>query len=90
MMDTILFYYLCIINLLAALASLIDKMAAIRNRRRVPERTLLLLAIIGGSFGLYLSMYLFRHKTKHPKFYLGVPAIMIVQLFIAYWLFYRA
>jgi len=54
--------------------------ASKHRKTRIPETTLLLLAALGGSLGLYLSMYLFRHKTKHAKFFLGVPAILLIQL----------
>lgn len=63
-----------------------DKLMAKLKRRRVREATLLLLAAVGGSFGALFGMVLFHHKTRHKKFYLGVPGIMIVQLVAAYFL----
>lgn len=58
-----------------------------RPRRRVPERTLFLIAALGGSVGVLLGMYLFRHKTKHLSFVLGIPAILAAQLLLAWLLF---
>ena len=60
-----------------------------RPRRRIPEKTLFLLAALLGSPGVLLGMYLFRHKTKHRSFVLGVPAILAVQLLLAWLLFRR-
>ena len=82
------FLYLVIINAVAFLLMLIDKQQAKKNRRRIPERTLILSAILGGSIGALTGMYLFRHKTKHPKFTLGIPAILIGQLVLAGYLTY--
>ena len=77
--------YLLLINALAFVLMLADKQKARKNRWRIPERTLLLTALLGGSVGALLGMYLFRHKTRHLKFTLGVPAILIGQLFLASW-----
>ena len=60
-----------------------------RPRRRIPEKTLFLLAALLGSPGVLLGMYLFRHKTKHRSFVLGIPAILAVQLVLAWLLFRR-
>ena len=62
-----------------------DKKRARENRRRIRERTLLLLAAAGGSVGVALGMISFRHKTLHRKFTLGVPAIMLLQAALAVW-----
>ncbi len=58
----------------------IDKYKAIRDKWRVPESTLIILALVGGSVGALLGMKVFRHKTKHPKFYIGVPLILVLQI----------
>lgn len=63
---------------------LVDKRKAQKKLWRIPESTLLLTAAIGGSIGSLAGMYTFRHKTRHLKFTLGVPAILILQL-IAIW-----
>ena len=76
----LLLYYLIVINALGLLIMLIDKHNAVHSQRRIPERSLLLVALIGGSFGSLCGMYLFRHKTRHLKFSLGLPVIFAVQL----------
>ena len=84
----ILLAYLLAVNLAGYLAMGADKKRARENRRRIRERTLLLLAAAGGSVGAALGMLNFRHKTKHRKFTLGVPAIMLVQaalILLAVW-----
>ena len=79
--------YLLIINASGFFSMLADKHRAKKNLRRIPERTLLLLAILGGSIGSLLGMYALRHKTLHPKFTLGVPLILAVQVVAAIWIF---
>ena len=71
--------YLIIINLIAAFVTISDKRRAMLHKRRIPERTLFLSALLGGSFLMMATMLLIRHKTKHLKFMLGIPAIMILQ-----------
>ena len=78
--------YLLLINAAAFVLMLVDKVKAKKNRWRISERTLMLSAALGGSVGALLGMYTFRHKTKHLKFTLGVPAILIAQLALAAWL----
>ena len=72
------------VNLAAFLLFGLDKWKAKNHRWRVPERTLLLFAAAGGSAGALLGMYLFHHKTNKPKFYLGVPAILALQVLLLY------
>lgn len=60
----------------------IDKRKAIENKWRVSESTLISIAIIGGSLGSLLGMYTFRHKTKHIKFTIGIPFIMLIQFIL--------
>lgn len=78
--------YLLEINLVALLLCAIDKVCARKNEWRVPEATLLLSAVLGGSGGLLLGMMLFRHKTKHKRFRIGVPLILLVQVSLVYFL----
>ena len=66
-----------------------DKAAAKQHRRRVPEATLLALAILGGSAGGILGMLVFRHKTRHPVFFLGYPIILICQAALGYFVFWQ-
>ena len=81
--------YLLLINAAAFVLMLADKRKARKNRWRIPERTLILSAALGGSIGALLGMYTFRHKTKHLKFTLGIPAILIAQISLAIWLFQK-
>ena len=72
--------YLASISLISAAVTVHDKRAAKKKRRRVPERNLILLSVFGGSVAMYMTMQLIRHKTKHAKFMIGIPVIMILQL----------
>ena len=72
--------WLAAMNLAAFTAFGVDKSRARRDKWRVRERTLLLLAILGGSLGAILGMYLFHHKTRHWYFRFGLPAILAIQL----------
>lgn len=76
--------YLIGINVLTFLIYGVDKWKAKRDKWRIPEDTLIWLAVAGGSVGALLGMNLFRHKTKHRKFFLGIPAILLVQLGLLY------
>ena len=78
----ILILYLLIVNAAGFLLMLIDKLKAKKNLWRVPEATLFLVATIGGSIGSLCGMYLFRHKTKHFHFILGMPLILAAQVII--------
>ena len=80
--------YLLLINAAAFLLMLVDKIKAKKNRWRIPERTLFGSALLGGSIGALLGMYRFRHKTKHLKFTLGVPVILIAQVALVVFLFF--
>lgn len=72
--------YLVIINLIAFLSMFIDKKKAKWGRWRIPEDTLFLYAILGGAIGSIVGMYTFRHKTKKPKFYIGMPTLLVLQI----------
>lgn len=74
--------YFAIINIIGFFIMGIDKRKAIRHAYRIPEATLFLIALIGGSIGSILGMRVFRHKTKHWYFVYGMPAILIVQILI--------
>lgn len=73
-------YYIVIINILTFIVYGIDKLKAKKGKWRIPESTLLLLAIIGGSIGAFLGMKVWHHKTMHKKFKYGIPLIIILQL----------
>jgi uncharacterized membrane protein YsdA (DUF1294 family) len=79
-----LIIYLIGINVVTFFIYGVDKWKARREKWRIPEDTLIWLAIAGGSIGALLGMYLFRHKTQHKKFTLGIPAIILVQAVIVY------
>ena len=79
-----LIIYLIGINVVTFFIYGIDKWKDRRGKWRIPEATLIWLAIAGGSIGALLGMYLFRHKTQHKKFTLGIPAIILVQAVIVY------
>ncbi len=81
--------YLLVVNVVAFFAYWNDKRKAKRKTWRTPEVTLLLLAAIGGSVGAWGAMQLFRHKTNHPQFYIGVPLIFVVQVGVALWLWLK-
>lgn len=84
-MENILIYiiiYLIVINLIAFLAMYIDKRKARYGKWRIPEQTLFILALIGGSIGAITGMYVFRHKTKKLRFSIGFPVILILQIIL--------
>lgn len=82
-MKELLLLYLLIINALGFALMLADKVKARKNLWRIPESTLMLIAALGGSVGSLLGMYTVRHKTKHRKFALGIPAILLAQIILA-------
>ena len=81
MLKVILIYFL-IINLFGFLIMLIDKQRAIHKEWRIPEKTLIWISVLGGAIGMILGMSSFRHKTKHKKFTIGVPFILLMQIFL--------
>ena len=74
--------YLVIINIIAFLAMYIDKRKAKYGKWRIPEQSLFILALIGGSIGAIIGMYTFRHKTKKLRFSVGFPVILILQIIL--------
>lgn len=81
--------YLLIINAITFLLYGFDKWKAKRDKWRVPEKTLLMFAAIGGTIGAFAGMQVFRHKTKHMKFVIGVPVIFILQVVLVWFLCFR-
>lgn len=81
-MKTFLISYVIMINLTGFLMMGIDKRRARRRKFRIAERTLFLVSLIGGSIGTLIGMYVFRHKTRHLSFVLGIPLILILQLLL--------
>lgn len=84
-----LWLYLLLINLITLLVYGVDKRRARKEKWRISERTLFLLPFAGGSVGALAGMYLFRHKTRHWYFRLGLPAILLLQLALAGWIVLR-
>lgn len=81
--------YLLVLNLLAFCLMGIDKRRARNHRWRISERTLLLCALLGGSFGAMAAMVLFRHKTRHWYFAWGIPAMLLAHLILLFNLLLR-
>ena len=84
MQQAILIYFLAI-NIITFIVYGIDKLKARKNLWRIPEATLLHLAVIGGSIGAWLGMRVWHHKTMHLKFKYGVPIILVAQ--VALWVY---
>jgi len=82
----VLIMYLVVINFITLAAFAIDKIAAIEGRSRIRIVTLLGLAFIGGSIGGLIAMYLFRHKIRKDYFTVGIPLIMVMQVFVIFYL----
>ena len=79
---TLIVIYLIAINLISFMTMGVDKSKARKRSWRIPESTLIVLALIGGSIGSIAGMHLFRHKTRHWYFLYGMPAILIIQILI--------
>lgn len=82
----ILLVYFLIINAAGFILMLADKLKAKHGAWRVPEKTLMGVAVMGGSIGSLLGMYAFRHKTKHLKFTVGIPVILALQIMLGIFL----
>ena len=82
----LLLYYVLAVNVVVFAAYGIDKWKAKHGMWRIPESTLLLLAVVGGSLGALLGMRIWHHKTKHAKFRYGLPLIILAQLGLIYYL----
>lgn len=74
--------YLIAINLVGFIVMAVDKSKAKRRARRISEKSLLTLAILGASPGVWIAMYVLHHKTKKRKFSIGVPGILIMQILL--------
>ena len=83
----LLYIYVIIINVVTFFIYGLDKSKAKARQWRIPEAQLIFLAVIGGSVGALAGMKVFHHKTRKPKFKIGVPTILIIQLVIIYFLF---
>lgn len=83
-----LWLYLLLINVITLLVYGSDKRRARKGKWRISEKTLFLLPLAGGSVGAIAGMYLFRHKTNHWYFRLGLPTIFLLQMALAAWILY--
>lgn len=89
-MIKIILIYLAAVNLAAFIVYGWDKRLAVRERYRISEKTLILLALFGGFIGSLAAMHLFHHKTRKKKFAWGVPAILALQAALCIYLIIRA
>ena len=74
--------YLIIINIVAAAATVLDKYKAVHHKWRISEAALLFISALGGGIAMYASMIIIRHKTRKPKFMLGIPIIVAVEFLL--------
>ncbi len=81
--------WLASISLIAVVVTIIDKWKAKRGVWRISEATLLMVAALGGSAAMYVTMLVIRHKTKHVKFMLGIPLILLFQAIVAGWILWK-
>ena len=81
--------YLGVINLIGFLGMGLDKFKAKKNYWRTKEKTLFIIAAIGGSIGSIIGMYTFRHKTKHNSFVFGMPLVLAIQIGIVCYLYIK-
>jgi len=90
MLWKILIVYFIIISIVSILVCIYDKKVSKKNRveLRTPEKILLILSAIGGSIAMFITMLLIRHKTKHIKFMLGIPIIILIQLAVVLGIMY--
>ncbi len=79
--------YLIVMNLIGLIVMATDKLKARKHWWRIPEKVLFLVSLLGGSIGTWAGMYLFHHKTKHWYFVIGMPAILVIQICIGFFLY---
>ena len=84
----LLVLYLALMNILAFVAFGKDKAAARRGQRRIPEKTLFQMSLLGGSAGALIGMHVFHHKTRHSSFVWGIPLFLIAHTAILWFLFH--
>lgn len=85
---TLLFIYFTAVNILGLFLMGLDKHKAKKHLWRIPESTLFIIAVIGGSIGCIIGMYAFRHKTRHWYFVFGLPVILLIQIGIVVGIMY--
>ena len=90
MLEKIIILYLAVISLISIIVCIYDKAISKKNRveLRIPEKTLLILSALGGSVAMYIAMQITHHKTKHAKFMIGIPVIIVLQIALVVCYFY--
>lgn len=81
--------YLVVINIIGFMMMRVDKYKAKHRKWRISENVLMFVALVGGSMGIYTGMYVFRHKTRKMKFYIGIPLISIIEIIVCYLILYK-
>ena len=82
----IIIFYLVIINILSAVVCAVDKILARHNsKNRISEKTLFALCFLGGTVGMYITMKIMHHKTRHKRFMIGIPVIFLLQIVVCFW-----
>lgn len=85
-MNKVIYIWLAFANIAAFIIMGVDKLKAKRGSWRISEKALFTSALVGGSLGAFAGMQIFRHKTKHIKFVVGIPSIMAIQIALIIWL----
>jgi len=88
-MIKILVVYFLLLNLISLFLMASDKRKAKKGHWRIAEKTLFGFALFGGSIGIFLGMHLFHHKTRKPLFRFGIPAVILIQVFVAAFILYN-
>ena len=83
----ILIGYIIIINIISFFIMLYDKKQAIYHNFRISEKTIFIISLLLGGIGTYVGMYVFRHKTKHLKFTIGIPIVIILNIISVFYIF---
>ncbi len=86
-LTAIFLLYIILINIIAFFIMYYDKLLAIKGKYRISEKSLFIIALFLGGIGIYLGMYTFRHKTKHLKFTVGIPILIIINIISVIYIF---
>ncbi len=81
--------YLFVISAVSVFITMIDKYLAKHNKWRISEKTLLILAVLGGGLAMYITMRIIRHKTRKNKFMFGIPAIILLEIGLAAIIYFK-
>ena len=83
----LILWTITLFNILAFILIGLDKYKSKHNRWRISEKTFFTVAALGGSVGVLVGMYFFRHKTHHASFVWGIPIILMLQIAVIYYIF---